>query len=93
MSKYRELFSYQTLGGESWASVVIDTETGLPYTACFHTRWTGGACSVEMQDLVYPIPYERIYELALRNQENEPTVWFDPEKYKGINASNWKDFL
>ena len=42
-----------------------------------------------MQDLVYPIPCERIYELALRNQ----TAWFDPEKYKGINASNRKDFL
>ena len=92
MSKYRELFSYQTRG-MGWVSVVIDVETGIPYTAGFQLMCMGGACYPEMQTLGAPISYERIYELALRNQENEPTVWFDPEKYKGINASNWKDFI
>ena len=35
MNQYFELFSYQTLGRSHWASVVIDTETGIPYTAVF----------------------------------------------------------
>ena len=92
MSKYHELFSYQFLGGMAWASVVIDVETGIPYTAAFQQMSMGGAYYDQMQ-LGTEITYEQIYTLAIRKQENDFCSWFDPEKYKGINASNWKEFI
>ena len=93
MSKYHELFSYQTLGGMGWASVVIDEETGIPYTAVFQQMNIGGAYYVQMQQLGGEITYERIYAFAVKKRENDLCSWFDPEKYKGINASNWKEFI
>ncbi len=93
MSKYRELFSYQTLGGMAWASIVIDTETGIPYTAVFQQMNMGGAYYDLMHKLGEEITYKQIYNFALKKQENDFCYWFDPEKYKTINASNWKDFI
>ncbi len=93
MSKYRELFSYQTLGGMAWASVVIDTETGTPYTAVFQETNMGGGCYTSMHTLGSEITHEQIYLFALKKQENESCAWFEPDKYKHINASNRKDFL
>ena len=93
MNKYRELFSYQTLGGMAWASVVIDVETGRPYTAVFHQMNMGGAYCDQMQKLGGEITYEQIYTFALQKQENDFCAWFDSEKYKSIDASNWKDFI
>ena len=93
MSKYRELFSYQIISGMSWASVVIDTESGIPYTAAFQQMCTGGVHYSKLAQLGDEITYEQIYELALRKQDLDPCVWFDPEKFKTINDSNWKEFI
>lgn len=93
MSNYHELFSYQTLGGTAWASVVIDIETGIPYTAVFQQMCMGGAHYSQMHAIDDGITYEQIYTFALQKQENDFCAWFDPEKYKNINASNWKDFI
>ncbi len=93
MNKYKELFSYQILGGMNWASVVIDTESGIPYTAVFGQDHIGGACFDRMYQLGYEITFEQIYTFALKKQENDYCSWFDPEKYKNINPANWREFI
>ena len=93
MNKYHELFSYQNLGGTAWAGVVIDVETGTPYTAVFQQMNMGGAYYDQMQKVGSEITYERIYTFAIKKQENDFCSWFDPEKYKEINASNWREFI
>lgn len=93
MSKYCELFSYQALGEIARASVVINTETGTPYTAVFQQINMGGACYDKMQSLGAEITYEQIHTFAIQKQQNDFSSWFEPEKYKSINASNWKKFI
>ena len=93
MDKYCELFSYQALGGMARASVVIDTETGTPYTAVFRQMNMGGAYYDQMHKLGGEITYEQIYTFALKKQKNDFCAWFDPEKYKGIDASSWKNYI
>ena len=72
---------------------LLDEETGIPYTAVFQQTNIGGAYYDQMQQLGGEITYERIYAFALNKQENDFCSWFDPEKYKVINASNWKEFI
>ena len=92
MGRYHELFSYETLGGVARSSVVV-IETGIPYTAVFQQMNMGGAYYDQVHKLGGEITYEQIYTFALKKQENDFCSWFDLEKYKTINASNWKDFI
>lgn len=52
----------------AWASVVIDTENGLPYTAVFQESNIGGAYFPQMHKLGGEITYEQIYLFALKNK-------------------------
>ena len=78
MNKYHELFSCQNLGGMAWASVVIDVETGIPYTAVFQLMNIGGAYYDQMQQLGGEITYEQIYTFAIKKKENGFCSCFDP---------------
>lgn len=93
LQRYHELFSYQTISGNAWVSVVIDTATGIPYTAAFQEICVGGGRGTQLDTLGDAIDYSRIYELALRKQAQDPCLWFDPEQYKTLNETNWREFI
>ena len=93
LQRYHELLSYQTISGNAWASVVIDTATGIPYTAAFQEICVGGGRGTQLDTLGDAIDYSRIYELALRKQAQDPCLWFDPEQYKTLNETNWREFI
>ena len=91
--KYIELFSYQTLSGTHWASVVIDTETGKPHTAVYGEMCIGGGRVSDVVSVGGEITFAEIYEYALRKQKDDFCTWFEPEKYKDITELNWREYL
>ena len=88
-----ELFSYQTLGGSNWASVAINTQTGRPHTVVYGEICVGGGRGINIISVGSEISFDEIYDLALIKQKNDFCSWFEPELYKNINGSNWKEFI